>query len=223
MSTLTRRLLPALTLPVVLAGGLAPAQAQPTIPAPTRTAISIDHTPTRLHLGTANEHESRPALSLIKLYLADWVLSHGAPEDAADALALIRTSDDAAATRLHARYPGAIAATAAYYGLHSTHAAAHWGNSTTSTFDVNRFLVAKMTTDPDSPVLQAMREVAPVAADGYPQDFGTATLPMIEGTKFGWSDDRTSIHATASIGPGLVVSAHTYGTAAEHTRDIALH
>jgi len=59
-----------------------------------------------------------------------------------------------------------------------------------------------------------MTQAAPVAADGYPQDFGTATLPGVTGTKFGWSDDPTSIHASASIGPDLVVSAHTWGTAA---------
>lgn len=216
---MNRRLLPLATA-LVIAGATAPAAHAVTLPAPPRTAMSVDHPATGFHAGTGNERESRPALSLVKLYLADYVLSHGDPADAEKARHMIRTSDDATASELQARYPGAIHHTADHYGLASTSEAAHWGNSTTSTADVNTFLLAKQRQNPQDPVLVAMTQAAPVAADGYPQNFGTATLPGVTGTKFGWSDDRASIHASASIGPDLVVSAHTWGTAADHTADV---
>lgn len=216
----TRRLLP-LALAVTLFAAPVPSQASSLpLTAPARTAVSVEHAPSGVRAGTPNEHGSRPALSLIKLYLADHVVAYGSPEEAADALHMVRTSDDATASRLHARCPNAIADTAAAHGLHNTHAAAHWGNSTTSTADVTRYLANTQRTAPHSPVLQAMREATPVAADGYVQNFGTATLPGVQGTKFGWSDDRTSMHASASLGHGLTVSAHTYGTAEDHSADV---
>jgi len=71
---------------------------------------------------------------------------------------------------------------------------------------------AKKRENPSDPVLVAMNTASPVAADGYRQDYGTATLPGVIGTKWGWSDDRQSIHASASIGPDFSVAANTYGT-----------
>ncbi len=41
-------------------------------------------------VSTANSHESRPALSLVKLYLAFWVLQHGAPAATARVENMIR-------------------------------------------------------------------------------------------------------------------------------------
>lgn len=219
MAGMNRSLLPLATA-LLHATTAAPASEAGTLPALPRTAMSVDHPATGFHAGTGNEHESRPALSLIKLYLADYVLSHGDPADAEKARHMVRTSDDATASELQARYPGAIRHTADYYGLRATTEAPHWGNSTTSTADVTAFPLAKQRQNPQDPVLVEMTQAAPVTADGYPQDFGTATLPGVTGTKFGWSDDRTSIHASASIGPDLVVSAHTWGTAAEHTADV---
>ena len=49
------------------------------IAAPGRTQISFQSTLTGHHVGTANEHESRPGLSLVKMYIADYVFEHGAP------------------------------------------------------------------------------------------------------------------------------------------------
>ena len=64
-----------------------------------------------------------------------------------------------------------------------------------------------------------MATAAPVAADGYRQDFGTSHIPGVWGTKFGWSDDRT-IHASVSTGHGFTVAANTYGDAQTHTADV---
>lgn len=64
-----------------------------------------------------------------------------------------------------------------------------------------------------------MRNAAPIAADGYRQNFGTATLPGMEGTKFGWADNR-NIHASVSFGHGFTVAANTYGNAGDHTADV---
>lgn len=146
------------------------------------------------------------------------MVNHGDATDIPTAQQMIRASDDALASQLYQKYPNAITTTASEFGLTDTHAAPHWGNSTTSTADVNKYLVAKRRTDPTSPVLLAMSQMDPVAADGYHQDYGTSTLPGVQGSKLGWSDDRSE-HASASFGPGFVVSAHTYGSSSTHTAD----
>lgn len=64
-----------------------------------------------------------------------------------------------------------------------------------------------------------MSGAAPIAADGFAQNYGTSRLPGVQGTKFGWSDDRTSITATASYGHGFTVAAITYGPASLNTDD----
>ena len=64
-----------------------------------------------------------------------------------------------------------------------------------------------------------MANAAPVAADGYRQDFGTSRIPGVIGTKFGWSDNRR-IHASVSTAPGFTVAANTYGDATTHTADV---
>lgn len=87
------------------------------IRAPERTQISFTHSVTGAHLGTGNEDESRPALS---------VFAHGDPADQAAATRMLQTSDDAIASQLYARCPSSISDTAAY-GLEDTRAGAHWG------------------------------------------------------------------------------------------------
>lgn len=187
--------------------------------APARTQISLNG-PVGFHVGTANEHEARPGLSIVKLYIADYVYKHGAPEDQAKATRMIQHSDDAIASELYAKYPNSINATASAYGLENTNGAAHWGNSTTSSYDTAKFLAAKQQENPADPVLAAMQTASPVAADGYAQDYGTATLPGVTGSKWGWSDDRTSYHGSASIGPGFSIAANTNGTKEQHTQDV---
>ncbi|MFD4785069.1 hypothetical protein ACFWNH_29020 [Rhodococcus qingshengii] len=190
------------------------------IPAPDRTAISFEHSPTGFHAGTANEHQSRAGLSIVELYIADYVFDHGDAADQAAAAQMLRTSDDAIASHLYGKYPNSIAATATAFGLGDTHAAAHWGDSTTLTADTVAYLEAKKRTDPGGPVLAALAAAAPVAADGYAQNYGTAALPGVIGTKWGWSDDRQSVTASASFGPDFSVAAHIYGPAAQLTADI---
>lgn len=205
---------PALAAPTPHIGG------DGNIPAPDRTAISFEHTPTGFHAGTANEHESRPGLSIVKLYIADYVFTHGDAADHAAATQMLRTSDDAIASQLYAKYPQSISDTATVFGLNDTQAAAHWGDSTTSTADAVTYLENVKRNDPNSPILAALASASPVAADGTPQDYGTALLPGVIGTKWGWSDDRQSVTASASFGTDFSVSANTYGPAAQLTADI---
>jgi hypothetical protein len=65
-----------------------------------------------------------------------------------------------------------------------------------------------------------MASASPVAADGMRQDYGTAVLPGVIGTKWGWSDDRTSFTASASYGADFSVAAQTNGPAAQLTGDV---
>ncbi|WP_260623897.1 hypothetical protein [Corynebacterium parakroppenstedtii] len=190
------------------------------IAAPGRTQISFQSTLTGHHAGTANEHESRPGLSLVKMYIADYVFEHGTPEDQAKATQMLRFSDDNIASELYAKYPNSINDRAGKYHLADTHGAPHWGNSTTSTADSVTYLEAKKRENPFGPVLSALATASPVAADGYKQDYGTATLPGVLGTKWGWSDDRSSVNASASFGPFFSVSASTYGPSQQLTDDV---
>ena len=190
------------------------------IAAPERTQVSFGYTPTGFRVGTGNEHQSRPAVSLIKLYIADYVFTHGDPADHAAATRMIQYSDDGIASRLHHKYPQAIDETARTYGLRDTHVGPTWGFSHTSTYDVTSFLMAKRATNPNDPVLQAMATASSVAADGMRQDYGTAVLPGVIGSKWGWTDDRHGLTASASYGNDFVVAASTYGPAEQLTDDV---
>ncbi|MDO5032584.1 hypothetical protein [Corynebacterium sp.] len=170
-------------------------------------------------VSTGNSHESRPALSLVKLYLGMWVLKYGAPEDKAKVEDMIRFSNDATASHLDRTYPQAIPGIIAEYGLKETHYPGYWGNTTTSTEDLARF-TATIWSDPVAqPMVRGMRTASPRAADGYLQDFGTARIPGVWGTKLGWADDR-SVHATVSVGNGYSIAANTYGSPGDLTADV---
>ncbi|MGY1948142.1 hypothetical protein [Nocardia asiatica] len=188
---------------------------------PPRTAISV-RTVLGPGWGTANEHESRSSLSLSKLFLADYALRHGdgSPEDRFLGEQMIRYSDDGAATVMEAKYPQAIAAIAAEYGLRETVPGPNWGASATSVADVSDFLATKLRTDPGSPIFEWMAAAGSTAQDGTEQDWGTARWPFVLGTKWGWSDLGEPEVASASYGPGFAVTAHTRGTAAEQTADV---
>ncbi|MET8799435.1 hypothetical protein ABZV91_23920 [Nocardia sp. NPDC004568] len=176
----------------------------------------------RLRWGTAEERQVRSALSLAKLYLTEYVLRHGdgSAGDLAYGERMIRFSDDAAADAVEAKYPQAIAIVAAEYGLTETRPGANWGSSTTSTADVADFLAAKQRTEPASPIFSWMATAAPRAADGTEQNWGTATLPGVQGTKWGWADAPPQEVASASFGPGFTVAAHTRGGPADQTADV---
>lgn len=143
-------------------GLAATAQAQPATgdlaDVPSRTSISYADD-SGVRVGTANENEARPGLSTVKLYMADYVLRFGDGSASERDLAarLIQVSDDGVGSTIDSRYPGAISAIAAEYGLTATSRNGYWGNSSTSTADTVRFLQAKMSTDPASPILGWMR------------------------------------------------------------------
>ncbi|MGW5311034.1 hypothetical protein ACWEQ0_14305 [Nocardia thailandica] len=203
------------------AGGAA-AGAPEAAQVPTRTALAA-RTPLGGSWGTANQHEARAALSTAKLYLADYALRHGdgAEDDRALAERMIRYSDDAAADKLAAKYPGAIDAVAAEYGLTATSGGASWGMSWTSAADLADFLCTTTTSDPGSPILGWMRAAGAVAADGTVQDWGTARLPGVRGTKWGWADRGTAAEvASASFGDGFTIAAITYGSPDDQTTDV---
>ena len=86
----------------------------------------------------------------------------------------------------------------------------------TSTYDAVSFIAQLIEQDPTHPILVAMAEADPVAADGYGQDFGTSVLPGVIGTKWGWSDDR-DLHSSVSFGENFVVAAAVTGTADDLT------
>ena len=185
---------------------------------PPRTQMTVRYADGN-SVSTGNSHESRPALSLAKLYLGMWVLKYGAFEDKARVENMIRFSEDGTASDLERKYPQAIPSIIGEYRLGDTHHNGYWGNTTTSTEDLTRFIGAISGDPVAAPLMKGMATAAPVASDGYRQDFGTARIPGIIGTKFGWSDNR-QVHASASFGPGYSVAANTYGSPADLTGDV---
>lgn len=185
---------------------------------PARTQITLRYSDGR-EVGTANAHESRPALSIIKLHLGYWVLHNGTPADKAVVEEMIRVSHDGIASRLDRTYPQAISEVIAQHGLGETHYNGYWGNSTASTHDTARLLEVIANDPVSEPIRRGMRNASPVAADGYKQDFGTARVPGVWGSKFGWADER-NVHASASLGNGFSIAANTYGSPGDLTADV---
>lgn len=178
------------------------------------TYIRLDN---GMHLGTVNERFARPALSLSKLYIADYVIDEGTEEEKYQALKMISTSDDGIANDLFESYPESIDAVAEKYGLYATESGEYWGHSVTSTYDVVKFIDALRNEDVLHPVLVAMSQPDEVAADGYEQDFGTAVLDGVVGTKWGWSNNR-QIHSSVSFGDNFIVAASVSGSAEDLTK-----
>lgn len=169
------------------------------------------------HTGTSTERFARPALSLSKLYIAEYVLENGTANEKKLALEMIRDSSDVSAEILYETYPDSIEEIADEFGLLSTKGDAHWGYSVTSTYDLVKFIATLLTEEPESPILEAMRDANPIAADGYPQDWGTAVLAGAEGTKWGWSDDLL-LHSSVTFGEDYVVAAATTGSKEDLTQ-----
>ena len=193
---------------IVLATSMIPAAAATVdvAAAPARTQIIMMKDNGEV-IETPGAHESRASLSIVKLYLGHWVLQHGAPEDKALVYEMIRSSHDGIASNLDRKYRQAIPDTIGRFRLTETNYRGRWGDTTTSVHDMAAFVWAVRTDPAARPLIDGMRNPAAVAADGYPQNFGTATLPGIEGT-------------TVSFGPGFVVAAHTFGSAQVHTDDV---
>lgn len=173
------------------------------------TYVNLD---TGAHVGSANERDSRPALSLIKLYIAHYVFEHGTKAEKELAQDMVSKSDDAAADELFAAYPESIDSVARDFNLDSTKSDPSWGYSVTSTYDVAYFLAQLKSNDPNSQVLAFMREAKAKAADGTVQDFGTAVLPGVLGSKWAWSNDK-DLHSSASFGNNFVAVAAVHGDA----------
>ncbi|MGX0119805.1 hypothetical protein [Corynebacterium otitidis] len=182
------------------------------ISTPTGSQVTYLDLRTGEHTGSATEYLPRPALSLGKLYLADYVLANGTVAEKYDALEMIVASDDAIATELYDKYPESISQTARKYGLVSTVAGEAWGESATSSFDVVRFVAELLADDPTHPILLAMAAADEEAADGYTQDFGTARIKGAVGSKWGWSNDR-GLHSSVTFGEGFVAAAAVAGSA----------
>ena len=167
--------------------------------------------------GTSTERFARPALSLSKLYIAQYVMEHGTDIEKRLASEMIRNSSDVAAEILYGTYPESIDKIADEFGLLSTRGDEHWGYSVTSTYDVAKFVATLLKEQPTSPVLEAMHQANSVSADGYPQDWGTAVLDGAEGTKWGWSDDL-QLHSSVTFGKDYVVAAAVTGTKEDLTQ-----
>lgn len=181
--------------------------------------VSYVHIPTGFRVDSANSGEIRTCLSICKIYIADHVFRNGTAEQKKQATEMLRTSDDGIATRLYRAFPKSMNEVAEQYGLHDTKGARTWGKSVTTMHDVATFLAAKVDAgDLDDPVLAALADPAPIAADGYHQDFGTDVLPGVIGTKWGWADKRSQMNASASYGEDFVVALNVIGDADATTK-----
>lgn len=187
-----------------------------------RTTIAVIHSNGATSL-TPNAREARPGLSIVKMYMADYVLRYRKPsqQDRILLSRMVRVSDDGAASVINRKYPGAINAIAREYDLRSTKGASHWGNSTSSAYDAAKFLHRLRKNHPGSSVLRWMRESAAVAADGTRQNWGTSHLPRVQGTKWGWSDYGRKNVASASFGDNYTAAAFTWGYGPTQTGDVA--
>lgn len=169
-----------------------------------------------LRMATNSENDLMPGLSLVKLFIADYVLDHGSASDRKKIIPMIRMSSDALATELFEDYPESISQTAKKYGLNHTISGKRWGVSETSTSDVVKFLSQLKKKNPNSPILQGMKTTSLIAEDGTEQNYGTSVLPRVKGTKFGWSDDK-DMHSSISFGDDFIVAAYAEGSASDLT------
>lgn len=170
--------------------------------------------------GSPNARETRPALSLAKLYLGYYVLAHGTPEEKGKVLRMTSESDDLLAVQLDAAYPDAINKVAEEFELAGTYSRGYWGKSGTTPYDLAKFVTAIIEDPVAEPLIRGMANHAPYAKDGMKQDFGTDQLDGAIGSKFGWSDDRESAFGSVTFGPDWVAAAMSYGDVDEHTDDV---
>ncbi|MDO4927460.1 MAG: hypothetical protein Q3976_00105 [Corynebacterium sp.] len=169
------------------------------------------------YYGTVSDRFQRPALSLSKLFLAQYVYEYGTAAQAELATTMLEQSNDVIADTLYNVYPAGIDAVAEEFNLQSTTTnGQRWGFSLTSTYDVVYFVYQLLHTDPHSPVLEAMRNQAKIAADGTAQNYGTSQIAGEEGSKFGWADDL-SLHSTVSFGDNWIAAVAVTGSADDAT------
>ncbi len=165
-----------------------------------------------------------PSASLVKLFLAEDLLRRDragtitltAP-DLRSMAAMIRSSDDAAASALWVRHDGAraVRAVADRYDLPGTEPprrAGQWGQTVTTPGDVARFLaLLPVVAHPDdaATLLGWMRAITPIADDGFDQRFGfSGTLEGRPAVKQGWMccvADQRHLHSVAVAGTTVLV------------------
>ncbi|MGY1849349.1 serine hydrolase [Blastococcus sp. SYSU DS1021] len=165
-----------------------------------------------------------PGASMVKLFMAADILHRARAgrlaldrEDFALLQAMIRRSDDPAASQLWVRYggPRMVVDVAERYGLSSTHPpaeAGQWGRTLTSARDLARFLtlLPALAHPADASALLAwMRLATPTAADGFDQEFGVfGAVPGRPAVKQGWMccvDGNRHLHSVGVIGRRVVV------------------
>jgi hypothetical protein len=142
-----------------------------------------------------------PTASLVKLFMAEDVLHRARSgletideADRARLRAMVRSSDDTAASSVWVRFGGGrlVVDVAARYGLAGTAPPAadgRWGLTTTTARDVAVFLtrLPELAHPDDAAALLGwMAEITPVAADGYDQRFGLLASPGAVAAKQGW-------------------------------------
>jgi hypothetical protein len=192
--------------------------------------------------GDGNSAADRPfpTASMVKLFMAEDLLHRVRTgrlvlraDDPGLLEAMIRSSDDPAASLLWVRYDGAqmVRDVARRYGLEGTAPPSipgQWGQATTTARDLARFLARlPVVAHPDdaATVLSWMSEATPVAADGFDQRFGVfATAPPGTPVKQGWMccvDGYRHLHSVGIVGSRVVVllSEVPSGTGYDTARD----
>jgi hypothetical protein len=165
-----------------------------------------------------------PAASMAKLFVAEDILRRSRAGllsltrvDFALLQAMIRHSDDPAASTLWVRFGGGrmVSDVAARYGLSGTAPpvpAGQWGQTVTTGRDLARFLsLLPVVAHPsDAGALQVwMRTATPLAADGFDQRFGLfGTVPGLPAVKQGWMccvGGNRHLHSVGVVGSRVVV------------------
>jgi Beta-lactamase enzyme family len=165
-----------------------------------------------------------PTASMVKLFLAEDILHRAragqltlGSSDFVQLQAMIRHSDDPAASALWVRFggPAAVTRVAARYGLTGTappRVPGQWGEATTTARDLARFLarlpVVAHPADAGA-LLVWMRTATPMAADGFDQRFGVfGTAPGMPAVKQGWMccvAGNRHLHSVGVVGHRVVV------------------
>ena len=165
-----------------------------------------------------------PTASMVKLFMAEDILHRAragllalSQDDFAQLQAMIRRSDDPAASALWTRFGGGrmVSDVAARYGLPGTVPpirTGQWGLTTTTARDLARFLsLLPVVAHPyDAAALQVwMRAATPVAADGFDQRFGLfGTAVGLPAVKQGWMccvRGQRQLHSVGVVGSRVVV------------------
>jgi CubicO group peptidase (beta-lactamase class C family) len=170
-----------------------------------------------------------PSASMVKLFLAEDVLRRAragalvlTPEDRARLAAMIRSSDDPAASAIWVRFGGAQAVrdVSDRYDLSGTEPPSRpgqWGETITTARDLARFLsLLPVLAHPEdaASLMRWMRSATPLAGDGFDQRFGLfgadllGTLPGRPAVKQGWMccvGGVRHLHSVAVVGNRVVV------------------